>query len=70
MWKKLVKIIEEGNYTTREAVLAGSCLFLLGIVIGIFCSPRKHTTIGSNNGNNNNGRLDGKHLKESSGDQK
>ena len=57
--RKLVEIVKTGEYTTREAVLSGLCLFLVGMLIGIFASPRKHVMVGSNNGNNNNGTFDG-----------
>lgn len=55
--KKLVKMLEEGEYTSREIVLSGVCLLLLGIIIGVFFSPKKRTMIGNNNGNNNDGRF-------------
>lgn len=55
---RVIEVIQDGEYTNREAVLSGICLFLLGLVIGMFISPRKNTMIGSNNGNNNNGTFD------------
>lgn len=52
--QQITEIIKNEDYTTREAVLAGICLFLAGIVIGVFLSPKKYTMIGSHNGHNNN----------------
>lgn len=55
----LVNNINEGKYTGRELVLSGIVLFLTGVLLGVFLSPRKHQVIGSNNSNNgsNNGRV-------------
>ena len=55
----LVNNINEGKYTGRELVLSGMVLFLTGVLLGVFLSPRKHQVIGSNNSNNgsNNGRV-------------
>lgn len=58
MWSKLVDTIKNQDYTSREAVLSALVLFLLGIVLGTFFSPKKNTQIGSNNGNNNVGSVD------------
>lgn len=55
--KKLIKKIDEGEYTAREIVMAGTILFLSGILLGFIFSPKKTTTIGSHNGNNNTGTL-------------
>lgn len=55
---RIVEVVQNGEYTNREAVLSGICLFLLGLVAGMFLSPKKSTMIGSNNGNNNNGAFD------------
>lgn len=38
--------------SNRELVLAMAVGILGGIVLGVFTSPRKNMTIGSNNGNN------------------
>lgn len=46
-----MNVIKNGEYTAREAAMAGICLFLLGLVIGIFASPKKYTMIASHNGN-------------------
>lgn len=51
----LMERIEDGEFTAREILLAGTSLFLVGILLGIVLSPKKNTTIGSNNGNNNTG---------------
>ena len=63
--RKLVNQIDEGKFTGREILLTGCVLFLLGMVLGIFGSPRKRMVIASNNGNtrnsgNNNGKADKK----------
>lgn len=42
--------------TGKECFLAGMCLVLLGMVIGMFCAPFTHgvnVTLGSHNGSNN-----------------
>lgn len=39
----------------RELFLGLSTCALAGIVLGVFFSPKKKVTIGSNNGNNNTG---------------
>lgn len=54
MLKAVKTNIENGEYTAREMILAGSILFLLGLVIGLLISPRKTMTFGSHNGNNTN----------------
>lgn len=58
-WNSFVQIVKEGDYTKREAVLFSICLMLVGILVGMFASPKKHVMVGSNNGNNNNGTFDG-----------
>ncbi len=57
VWERTKEIIGNGEYTAREAVLAAVCLFFLGMLLGIFFSPRKNTMIASNNGNNNRGTI-------------
>lgn len=52
---EIINIIKNGEYTAREAAMAGICLFLLGLVIGIFASPKKYTMIASHNGNRGGG---------------
>lgn len=37
----------------KELYLTGLVLFLLGLVIGMICSPRKYQVIASNNGSYN-----------------
>lgn len=49
--KELFNGISFEEFTTREWKLIAVCTFLAGIVIGIFCSPKKKTMIGNNNGN-------------------
>lgn len=61
---KLTEIIKNEDYTTREAVLSGIILFLLGIIIGAIFSPKKNTEVGCNNGNNNKGTLDDSFLRK------
>lgn len=47
----LMNNINEGKYTGREIMLTGAVLFLTGMLLGMFFSPRKHQVIGSYNGN-------------------
>lgn len=68
--KKLMNQIDAGEFTGREILLTGCVLFLLGMVLGIFGSPRKRMVIASNNGNtrnsgNNNGKADKKEQEQS-----
>ena len=57
MYKKLSKIWTSLNQNItvnkRELLLGVTASTLAGILLGIFLSPRKTTTIGSNNGSNN-----------------
>ena len=39
----------------RELVLGVAACALAGVVLGLFLSPRKNVTIGSNNGSHNSG---------------
>ena len=39
--------------TNRELVYGAIAWAAMGMVLGLFLSPKKTTTIGSNNGNNN-----------------
>lgn len=48
--KELISGISFEEFTTREWKLLAVCTFLAGVVIGIFCSPKKKTMIGNNNG--------------------
>ena len=41
---------EELELTKREYALAGAVLFLLGVVVGMLCSPRKNKMFGCNSG--------------------
>ena len=43
--------INAGKYTGLEIMLTGAVLFLSGLVLGMFFSPRKYQQIGSYNGN-------------------
>lgn len=52
----ILERIEELELTKREYALAGAVLFLLGVVIGMLCSPRKNKMFGCNNGNHNGSR--------------
>ncbi len=49
---------EDEEISKREFCLILAVAFLLGMVLGIFFSPKKHVTIGSNNGSNNIGPCD------------
>lgn len=62
MTKKCKELWESLNVPVlvnkRELVLGVVVCALAGILLGILFSPKKHTTIGSNNGNNSgNGNL-------------
>lgn len=47
----------EEKLTPLDYVLIVLIAFLFGMLLGIFLSPKKHTVIGSNNGNNSPGCL-------------
>ena len=49
--ENLMNQINAGKYTGLEIMLTGAVLFLSGLVLGMFFSPRKYQQIGSNNGN-------------------
>lgn len=51
-WKALDRKIIVNQ---RELVLGVAACALAGVVAGIFLSPRKNVTIGSNNGSHNSG---------------
>ena len=51
-WKALDRNV---TVNKRELVLGISACTLAGVVLGVFLSPKKTTTIGSNNGSNNSG---------------
>lgn len=55
-WKEL--FAEDTEVTAREFCLTVAVAFLLGMVLGMFFSPRKRVTIASNNGSNNIGACD------------
>lgn len=58
MCKATMEELREGEFTKREWILLTVLCFLLGMVIGLWTSPRKNTVIGSNNGNNNVGSFE------------
>ena len=47
-----ISLTEEKTMSKREWLLVLAVCVLGGIVFGMFFSPRKNVTIGSNNGNN------------------
>ena len=49
-----MSLAETKTMTKKEWLLTIAVFALSGIVLGMLISPRKNTTIGSNNGNNNN----------------
>ena len=49
-WKNLDRRIIVNQ---RELVLGVAACALAGVVVGLFLSPRKNVTIGSNNGSHN-----------------
>ena len=51
--KKIINKIEIMELSTREYLLVGVILFLVGLVAGMVVSPKGDRTYGSNNGNNN-----------------
>lgn len=53
MFKDFISEIQEGNCKRSELVLAGTCLFLFGIVLGMILAPKKLFVAGSFNGNGN-----------------
>lgn len=46
-------LAEDTEVTAKEFCLTVAVAFLLGLVLGMIFSPKKHVTIGSNNGSNN-----------------
>ena len=55
LWKESLK--DEVKMSKKEYLLVIAVCILGGIVFGLLISPRKTTTIGSHNGNNNCGSL-------------
>lgn len=55
--KKLISMVDKCELSTREYIGAGVILFLVGIILGSFFSPKGNRAYGSNNGNNNTGCL-------------
>ena len=49
-----MSLAETKTMTKKEWLLTIAVFALSGIVLGMLISPRKNTTIGSNNGSNNN----------------
>lgn len=50
-FKKFTNKLDNGEFSAREILMGTGILFLLGVIVGIFLSP-KDMTIGCNNGNN------------------
>ena len=51
-WEEFrVSLSDTTSMSKREFLLTVAVCILGGIVFGMFCSPRKSTVIGSNNGN-------------------
>ena len=48
-FEDLKEKLGNGGFTALELILAAVVVFLLGVIVGIFCSP-KHMTIGCHNG--------------------
>ena len=55
LWKE--SLTDEVKMSKKEYLLVIAVCILGGIVFGLLSSPRKTTTIGSHNGNNNCGSL-------------
>ena len=59
MTEKIVKCWKDMDrriiVNQRELVLGVAACALAGVVVGLFLSPRKNVTIGSNNGSHNSG---------------
>ena len=59
MTEKIVKCWKDMDrriiVNQRELVLGVAACALAGVVLGLFLSPRKNVTIGSNNGSHNSG---------------
>lgn len=62
--KKMLEAIEKQEFSVREYVLIGLSLFLSGLAIGMFFSPKGKRTVGSYNGNNNIGTVDSDDLEK------
>ncbi len=59
-WNELEALFaEDEEMTKKEFCLIVAVAFLLGLVLGMFFSPKKHVEIASNNGSNNIGPCDG-----------
>lgn len=55
----LMTRIDNKEFTAREILLTGTVLFLSGLLLGLFLSPKKFSMFGCNNGSNNgNGKDD------------
>lgn len=53
MKKMITELSETATLTKMEYVLLAATCFLAGIVIGMFCSPRKNIKFASENGSYN-----------------
>lgn len=49
---RIIAKIESRMFSTREYFFIGVILFLYGLVIGLFASPKGERNVGCNNGNN------------------
>lgn len=49
----IASLSETTTITKRELFFAALTCIFGGMVVGMFCSPKKRTMIGSHNGNNN-----------------
>ncbi len=58
-WKEMETwLTKKKTISHKESCLMIAVAFLLGLVLGMFLSPKKNVTIGSNNGSNNIGVSD------------
>lgn len=68
-WEEFrVSLSDTTSMSKREFLLTVAVCILGGIVFGMFCSPRKSTVIGSNNGNNS-GNANGCSCEEDNGNE-
>ena len=68
-WEEFrVSLSDTTSMSKREFLLTVAVCILGGIVFGMFCSPRKSTVIGSNNGNNS-GNTNGRSCEEDNGNE-
>lgn len=53
--EKYVEKVKSGELTSTGICLAIVCVFLVGVLLGIFISPKKNRVLGSYNGSFNEG---------------